>query len=101
MKKSSIFTAVATALALSSGAMAAENNMMNMEKCKVIDKDGKGLIKAHKSDCKSSSHSCAGQNKAGDPDSWIMVPKGECAKINAGDFSEVHHNIKDKIESAK
>ncbi len=97
MAKSGLFTAVIAAVTLTAGAAFAEGDM---EKCKVV-KDGKGLIKEHKADCKGSSHSCAGQNKAGDPDSWIMVPKGECDKINAGDFSGVDQDVKDKIEGAK
>lgn len=88
-------------MALSSGASAAENDMMDMEKCNVVDKNGKGLIKEHKTDYKFAGHSCAGQNKAGDPSAWILVPKGECVKINANDFSGVDQNIKDKIENAQ
>ena len=67
-----------------------------MEKCKVVDKDGKGLIKAHKGECATSKHSCAGHNGPGDPESWILVPKGECKNINAGEFSGVDDNIKEK-----
>lgn len=97
MKKSGLFTAVAAAITLATGAAFGEEEM---EKCKVV-KDGKGLIKEHKADCAGSNHSCAGQNKAGDPEAWIIVPKGQCVKINAGDFSGVAQNIKDKIEGAK
>ncbi|RTK93437.1 MAG: DUF2282 domain-containing protein [Rickettsiales bacterium] len=97
MKKSGIFTAVAAAVTLTAGVAFAESDM---EKCKVV-KDGKGLIKEHKADCKGASHSCAGQNKAGDAESWIMVPKGQCDKINAGDVSEVEQDIIDKIEITK
>ncbi len=97
MKKLNIFTAVAAAVALTAGSAFAQ---VEMEQCKVVDKNGKGLIKAHKSDCKSAGVSCAGQNKAGDPSAWIMVPKGECVKINAGDFSGVDKDIKEKIEGA-
>jgi len=101
MKKSTIFTAITAAVTLTSGAAFAEYSMdMEMEKCKAV-KNGKGLIKEHKADCKSVSHSCAGQNKAGDPDSWIMVPKGQCDKINAGDLSGVDKKITDKLENAK
>lgn len=97
MKKSSIFMAVTTAITLTAGVAFADGDM---EKCKVIQ-DGKGLIKAHKADCAGASHSCAGQNKAGDAEAWIMVPKGQCSKINVGDFSGVGQDIKDKIEGAK
>jgi len=97
MKKMSIAAAMASAMALSSAAYAGPNDM---ERCTVVDKDGHGLIKAHKSDCAGAGHSCAGQNKAGDANAWIIVPKGQCAKINAGDFSGVDESIKDKIKSA-
>ena len=79
-----------------------------MEQCKVVDsKTGKGLIKAHKGACAvscgtgSQKTSCAGANKAGDPNAFIIVPKGQCAKINAGDFSGVSKEIKNSIEEAK
>lgn len=97
MKKSAIFTAVAAAVALTAGVAFAEGGI---EKCKVV-KDGKGLIKEHKADCAGSNHSCAGQNKAGDPESWIMVPKGQCAKINAGKLDGVDKAILNKIEIDK
>ena len=96
MIKFTIAAAVTTAITLASS-MALANE--SMEKCKVV-KDGKGLIKEHKADCTTSSHSCAGGNKAGEAEAWIYVPKGECAKINAGDFNGVDQKIKDKLEHA-
>lgn len=110
MKGTGIFAAVVAAVTLTAGSALAE---ADMEKCKVVDKDGKGLIKAHKGDCKTSVqsdknasemqdvHSCAGGNVAHDPEAWIFVPKGECMKINAGDFTGISQEIKDKIEGAK
>jgi len=110
MKKSSIVLAIAAAMSLSAGAAYADdasdahmkmndkNNPTN-EKCMVV-KDGKGLIKASKSDCAAESHSCAGNNKEGDAKSWIYVPKGQCAKINAGDMTGVSDEVKAKIEAA-
>lgn len=97
MKKSAILTMITAGIALTAGSVFAAGD--NMEKCKVV-KDGKGLIKAHKADCKGTAHSCAGQNKASDPNTWILVPKGQCEKINAGDFSGVDQATKDKIEGA-
>lgn len=97
-KKRLILTALAAAVCLSSGTLLAADPV---EKCKVVDKDGKGLIKANQSDCAGGSHSCAGANEAGDSNAWILVPKGECEKINAGDFSGVGQDIKDRIEGAK
>lgn len=100
MKKVLLATAIATTF-LSTSAYAADPHAVttqDMEKCKVVDSHGKGLIKEHKSDCSSGSGSCAAHNKAGDPDAWIMVPKGECAKINAGDYSGISDEVKDKLE---
>ncbi len=96
MNKSTVFTALGAALTLTAGVAFAETGM---DKCTVV-KDGKGLIKANKADCKGATHSCAGQNKAGDAESWILVPKGQCQKINTGDFSGVGQDVKDKIEGA-
>lgn len=92
-----MFLALGAALAVSVSASAA----VEMEKCKVVDKNGKGLIKASKGDCGGTNNSCAGNNLAGDPEAWIMVPKGQCAKINQGDFSGVDDSVKNRIETAK
>lgn len=98
MKKHAIFAAVTTAITLSMGTASAG---VKMEKCYVVDKNGKGLIKEHKADCKSKNNSCAGHNAAGDASAWILVPEGKCAKINAGDFSDVDKEIQEKIEMSK
>jgi len=97
MSRSKLLATAFTAAMFSFGSAQAADHK-GMEKCKV-DNKGKGLIKEHKGDCASKTHSCAGQNKAGDPDAWIMVPKGECDKINAGDLSGVSDDIKAKIET--
>ena len=68
-----------------------------MEKCKAVDSEGNSIIVEHKGDCASASGSCAGHNKAGDKEAWIMVPKGECDKINKGDMSGVSDEIKAKL----
>lgn len=96
MKKSTQFltTAIAAAAFSITSAYAAD---ADMEKCKVVDAEGKGLIKEHKADCAGASNSCAGHNKAGDPEAWIMVPKGDCAKINAGELDGISQEIKDKL----
>ncbi len=45
------------------------------EKCKVI-------VKAGMNDCGTSKHACAGMAKTdSDPEEWIYVPEGTCAKI--------------------
>lgn len=44
-----------------------------------------GIVKAGKNDCATKSNSCAGSaTKDGQPDAWIYVPKGTCAKIVGG-----------------
>lgn len=68
-----------------------QNNQM-MEKCKVVDKDGNGLIKAYMAD--------SGLNLEGDANAWIWVPYGQCAKINAGDYSGITPDILAKINSS-
>ena len=100
MKKAKLFATAFAAAAFSIGSASADMSS-EMEKCKVVDENGKGLIKGHKSDCATKSYSCAGANEKDDPDAWIMVPKGECDKINKGDFSGVDEKIKDKIELTK
>ena len=100
MTNSKLLATAFAVAALSFTSAQASDAPTGMEKCKVV-KDGKGLIKEHKADCKGASHSCAGQNKAGDAESWIMVPKGQCDKINAGDVSGVEQDITDKIEITK
>jgi uncharacterized membrane protein len=98
MDKSILFTAVLAAVSLTSNVAWAEADD-SMEKCTVV-KDGKSLIKAHKGDCKGTNHSCAGQNAAGEADSWIIVPKGDCSKINSGDYTGMSPSIRDKVEGA-
>ena len=45
-----------------------------------------GINSAGKNDCAATgNHSCAGEAKrANDPQSWIYVPAGICAKIQGG-----------------
>lgn len=41
-----------------------------------------GVAKAHQNDCKNAAHSCAGQSaKDNDPNEWLYVPTGTCAKL--------------------
>lgn len=63
-----------------------------MEKCNVVDSDGNGLIKAYMAD--------SGVNLEGDASAWIWVPYGQCAKINAGDFTGVSPAILAKINTS-
>lgn len=73
-------SAIASMLAL--GVMAASTDAVagksGFEKCQ-------GIAKKGMNDCGTSKHSCAGQAaKDGDPEEWIYVPKGTCAKIVNG-----------------
>lgn len=44
-----------------------------------------GVAKAHQNDCAAKMHTCAGQAaKDNEPDSWVYVPTGTCAKIAGG-----------------
>ena len=98
MKKTALLTALAAAFTITVANAAAETEM---EKCKVVDKDGKNIIKAGKNDCKTSGHSCAGNGKAMDSEAWVMVPKGQCDKVNKGDWSGLDQATKDKLDMAK
>lgn len=67
--------AVATA-APAGGSM--KGAKMDMVKCY-------GINAAHKNDCKSVGHSCAGQDAtARDPNAFVAVPAGLCEKIDGG-----------------
>jgi uncharacterized protein YlxW (UPF0749 family) len=63
-----------------------------MDKCKVVDVHGNGLIKPYMAD--------SGANLEGDRNAWIWVPYGQCKKINQGDFTGVPHEIRNKIHSS-
>lgn len=62
-----------------------------MEKCKVVDQDGNGLIKAYMAD--------SGINLQGDASAWIWVPYGMCKQINAGNYDGVPPEILAKINT--
>ncbi|WP_246689332.1 DUF2282 domain-containing protein [Mesorhizobium sp. M8A.F.Ca.ET.207.01.1.1] len=43
------------------------------------------MLKSCQNDCQTESHSCAGTSTADNqPDSWLYVPAGSCAKIAGG-----------------
>lgn len=100
MKKSKILASAFVAATLSFSSAYADDAKANMEKCHVTDKNGKGLIKAGEGQCasKNGKNACASHNADNDPTAWIVVPKGECVKINRGDFSGVSDDIKHKIK---
>jgi uncharacterized membrane protein len=44
-----------------------------------------GINAAAKNDCAEGAHSCAGQaTQARDPKSFVLLPGGDCAKIQGG-----------------
>lgn len=72
---------IATAAPAPAGADGMKGGDMGMTKCY-------GINAAHKNDCKSPGHSCAGQDsKARDPNAFVAVPTGLCEKIAGGSTS--------------
>jgi uncharacterized membrane protein len=60
-----------------------KDNMARMAKDK-LDKCY-GINAAAKNDCAGGAHSCAGQATAArDPKSFVLLPGGDCAKIQRG-----------------
>jgi uncharacterized membrane protein len=75
--RSTVFVASALAAALSV-AMVTSLQAQETEQCY-------GVAKAGQNDCKAGSHACKGQSEAdADPDSFVLVPKGTCKKIDGG-----------------
>ena len=79
-----VATALMGALALgvaSTTSTVAHAADMSMAKCY-------GINAAHKNDCKSPGHSCAGQDtKARDANAFVAMPAGLCEKIEGGSTS--------------
>jgi uncharacterized membrane protein len=70
-------TAVGLAVALQAASGRADDTQ-KQEKCY-------GINAAGKNDCATAAHSCAGQStSARDPNSYVLVPSGACAKIDGG-----------------
>lgn len=60
-----------------------KDNMMRMEKNKL--EKCYGVNVAGKNDCAEGAHSCAGQStQSRDPKSFVMLPAGDCSKIQGG-----------------
>ncbi len=84
MKSSNLILKSALAGALALGVVGLAQNasanpnadkMASAEKCY-------GVNAANKNDCQSPGHSCAGQDaKAKDPNAFVLMPAGMCAKI--------------------
>lgn len=85
-----VFILVANSVLADTNTAPDADQSMEQEKCKVVDSNGNGLIKPYMAD--------SGINLENDADAWIYVPYGECAKLNAGDFSGVSAAIREKIQ---
>jgi uncharacterized membrane protein len=60
-----------------------KDNMARMEKNKL--QKCYGINAAAKNDCAEGAHSCAGQaTKPRDPISFVLLPAGDCGKIQGG-----------------
>jgi uncharacterized membrane protein len=52
-----------------------------------------GIARAGQNDCGTSKSACAGTVKADrDPEAWVLVPKGTCAKIAGGTVTDKPEN---------
>jgi uncharacterized membrane protein len=86
--KSLVHNALAglVALGLTSGVATAFAAKGDIEKCA-------GIVKAGQNDCGTSTSSCAGTSKADrEPEAWITVPKGTCARIAGGMVTDKPEN---------
>lgn len=71
-------SALTTAVGLVLAVQAPPARAASMEKCY-------GINAVAKNDCAAGTHSCAGQaTKARDPQSFVLLPAGDCAKIAGG-----------------
>ncbi|OUD15642.1 DUF2282 domain-containing protein [Thioflexithrix psekupsensis] len=83
MKNNVAYTALAGVLALGAAASTAHSTQVAAEEATV--ERCAGIVKAGMNDCGTSKHACAGQAKVdNDPEEWILVPTGTCAKITGG-----------------
>jgi uncharacterized membrane protein len=77
--------AVTSAIALT-GAMLSQSAVAagsDMEQCA-------GIIKAGKNDCATSTNACHSHVESdANPEAWIYVPKGTCAKLAGGRIVKV------------
>jgi uncharacterized membrane protein len=90
---STLTTAVGLALAMQAPVAQAQgmkeppqvvkDNMAKMTKDKL--EKCYGINAAAKNDCAEGAHSCAGQaTQARDPKSFVLLPGGDCSKIQGG-----------------
>lgn len=88
--------ALAGALTVGMAAVAAANPAPNgsndMKSGKATMVKCYGINAAHKNDCKSPGHSCAGQDgKARDANAFVAMPAGLCEKIDGGSTTPADH----------
>jgi uncharacterized membrane protein len=73
----------AQAMDMSKAPQVVKDNMMRMQANKL--EKCYGVNVAGKNDCAEGAHSCAGQStQARDPKSFVLLPAGDCSKIQGG-----------------
>ena len=73
----------AVAQDMSKAPQVVKDNMMRMQASKL--EKCYGINAAAKNDCAEGAHSCAGHaTQARDPKSFVMLPAGDCSKIQGG-----------------
>jgi uncharacterized membrane protein len=78
--------AQAQGMDMSKGPQVVKDNMMKMQANKL--EKCYGINAAAKNDCAEGAHSCAGQaTQARDPKSFVLLPAGDCSKIQGGKTS--------------
>lgn len=89
MKSNKLLSAtIATVVGMGMTAVSSPVHAMKMEKCY-------GIAKKAKNDCGTKLHSCAGFAKIdGDPEEWLMVPKGSCNRIVGGSLTKGKGGVK-------
>jgi uncharacterized membrane protein len=94
---STLTTAIGLALAMQSPTVQAEGMKNGMKEPPPVVKENMarmakeklekcyGINAVAKNDCAQGAHSCAGQaTQARDPKSFVLLPAGDCAKIQGG-----------------
>lgn len=75
------------ALGLAAASTSALAQKVQTEKCA-------GIVKAGQNDCGTSKSSCAGTSTMDrDPEAWIYVAKGTCARIAGGMVTNKPENV--------
>jgi uncharacterized membrane protein len=78
-----VLPAQAQGMDMSKAPQAVKDNMMRMQASKL--EKCYGINATAKNDCAEGAHSCAGQATAPrDPKSFVLLPAGDCSKIQGG-----------------